>query len=582
MRDILLLFLSFLSYEIFSQCSLSFQFSPNDTICERQPTTISITNPGIGGTIVWSGGDLATPVNGLQISVAPNVSQSYIVNWNDGICNIQDTVRLVVTPVRAIIISQANPTCGQNTGRIIGAASGLSLVYTWYRNGVFFSDGASQITNVPDGNYTYVVFDNITGCSDTINNIVLTNSNSFPVFSSIQTTGVGCFGDTTGAISITASGGSGTYTYRWSHNSTLSSNTVRGLTSGVTYRVTLSDGVCPPIDSSIIISGPSDSVRVVLRTYPDNCKQGVGSARAIATGGVGSYNYDWSIGSAFNDSTHSITGPSSISITVTDGNNCSTVINDTILNTGSPTTSVLRVDSSCIGGTQGAISVLGTSLDGPFRYLWSHDTLLTASEALNLAPGAYTVSVFNNLNCAEILNVTVPSYSGGQLDLGPNQIILLGQTASFEINTDVNIKRLLWSPTQVGVDNFGTAYVSPNKTTIYSLTVEYGKGCYISDNITIFIDSSSQTIKIPDVFSPNGDGINDFFYIQQNGISDFEFAIFDRWGGIVYKTDNPDFKWDGTSSENILSSGNYLYSTRYKFFNKNEFESKKGYITLLK
>jgi gliding motility-associated-like protein len=114
------------------------------------------------------------------------------------------------------------------------------------------------------------------------------------------------------------------------------------------------------------------------------------------------------------------------------------------------------------------------------------------------------------------------------------------------------------------------------------LTVEYGKGCSLSDNITIFIDSSSQSVKIPDAFSPNGDGINDFFYIQQNGISDFEFVIFDRWGGIVYKTDNPDFKWDGTSSGNILSSGNYLYSTRYKFFNKNEFESKKGYITLLK
>lgn len=582
MRFIILLIVSVLNCELYSQCSLSFQFSPNDTICERQPTTISISNPGIGGTVIWSGGDLSAPVSGLQISVAPSVTQSYIVNWNDGICNVQDTVRLIVTPVRAILISQSNPTCGQNTGRIIGAASGLSLTYTWLRNGVFFTSGGSQITNVPDGNYTYSVFDNLTGCSDTVRNIVLTNSNSFPIFSNIQTTGVGCFGDTTGAITVTATGGSGTYTYRWSHNPNLAASSATGLTSGVTYRVTLSDGVCPPIDSGIVISGPSDSVRVVLRTYPDNCKQGVGSAKAIATGGVGSYNYDWSIGTALNDSTYSITGPSSVSITVSDANGCSSVVNDTILNTGSPTASVLRVDSSCIGGTQGTISVIGTSMDGPFNYVWSHDPSLTSSEAINLAPGAYTVSVFNNLNCAEILNITVPSYSGGQLDLGPDQTILLGQTASFGITTDVNIKGLIWSPTQVGVDNFNTAYVSPRKATNYSLTIEYGKGCTISDNITIFVDSASQTVKIPDVFSPNGDGINDFFYIQHNGVSEFEFIVFDRWGGIVYKTDNPDFKWDGSSSGNILTSGNYLYSTRYKFFKESEFESKKGYITLLK
>jgi gliding motility-associated-like protein len=76
------------------------------------------------------------------------------------------------------------------------------------------------------------------------------------------------------------------------------------------------------------------------------------------------------------------------------------------------------------------------------------------------------------------------------------------------------------------------------------LTIEYAKGCTLTDDITIVIDSASQTVKIPDVFSPNGDGINDFFYIQQNGVSEFEFVVFDRWGGIVYKTDYPDFKWD--------------------------------------
>jgi gliding motility-associated-like protein len=65
---------------------------------------------------------------------------------------------------------------------------------------------------------------------------------------------------------------------------------------------------------------------------------------------------------------------------------------------------------------------------------------------------------------------------------------------------------------------------------------------------------------IPNAFTPNGDGINEEFFIGHRLIKTFSIEIFDRWGNMVFRSNNPDFRWNGTNNGNPLPEGTFIYS----------------------
>ena len=95
---------------------------------------------------------------------------------------------------------------------------------------------------------------------------------------------------------------------------------------------------------------------------------------------------------------------------------------------------------------------------------------------------------------------------------------------------------------------------------------------------------------IPNGFSPNFDGKNDYFKIKYHGIikSTFKFEIYDRWGAILFKTNDPNFEWDGTSqSGKKLPAGTYIYNLSYQDFEYRIYDSSNcpnciGNITLIR
>jgi gliding motility-associated-like protein len=68
-----------------------------------------------------------------------------------------------------------------------------------------------------------------------------------------------------------------------------------------------------------------------------------------------------------------------------------------------------------------------------------------------------------------------------------------------------------------------------------------------------------QFIVAPNAFSPNGDGQNDFFTITLRNILKFDIMIYDRWGNLLYQSQDPGFKWDGTVNNIPLPEGVYVY-----------------------
>ncbi|WP_332368796.1 gliding motility-associated C-terminal domain-containing protein [Spirosoma telluris] len=69
---------------------------------------------------------------------------------------------------------------------------------------------------------------------------------------------------------------------------------------------------------------------------------------------------------------------------------------------------------------------------------------------------------------------------------------------------------------------------------------------------------------MPDAFTPNNDGVNDVLQIFTAYISDYEFRIYNRWGEVIFASDNPEQKWDGTYHGSTYPSMLYPYIITYK------------------
>jgi len=102
---------------------------------------------------------------------------------------------------------------------------------------------------------------------------------------------------------------------------------------------------------------------------------------------------------------------------------------------------------------------------------------------------------------------------------------------------------------------------SPLITTSYQLTISNAEGCTQEILITVNVSEDIIVLTVPNVFSPNGDGVNDEFIFGNEGIAALELTVFDRWGGIMHNSTSEDgfLAWDGKSDGNDLSIGVYVY-----------------------
>ncbi len=115
---------------------------------------------------------------------------------------------------------------------------------------------------------------------------------------------------------------------------------------------------------------------------------------------------------------------------------------------------------------------------------------------------------------------------------------------------------------------------------IASLTVTSDIGC--TDSAYTLIHAPI-LLYVPNAFTPNNDGINDVFKVIGDQISRFEITIFDRWGDIVYASNNLDEVWTGSNnlSDHYVEDGLYTYVINVKGYNTDAFE-KVGNINVMR
>ncbi len=210
--------------------------------------------------------------------------------------------------------------------------------------------------------------------------------------------------------------------------------------------------------------------------------------------------------------------------------------------------------------------------EGIFEYTWedgSNNPLRPVFES-----GIYTILIENECETFEVIYIVEAINPDLELDLGADLEVNLGEsilihpsisgTASIYYNWNSNNDQTL------SCTNCPVLEVIPTDDATYTLTILDDNGCSQSDAINVFVNKDYK-IFVPNIFTPNGDGINDRFFIQgQENIKIKSFRIFDRWGSLVYAKNNVPVSdetagWDGYIKDKKAPTAVFVWLAEVEF-----------------
>jgi gliding motility-associated-like protein len=202
----------------------------------------------------------------------------------------------------------------------------------------------------------------------------------------------------------------------------------------------------------------------------------------------------------------------------------------------------------------------------------------------------YRVIGFDSAGC--FTDTAYASIIVGQLptvDLGPDKVLSAGTL--FPLSSTITngpITTWDWKPnTNLSCNNCAQPIANIKDDVKYSIKVTNAYGCTASDTINIKVFCESTQVYIPNVFTPDGDGINDILMVRGKGINTVKsFRIFTRWGELVFERSNfsPNEKgngWDGTIRGVKAPPEIYVYTCDVLCENNNSFIYK-GNVAIIK
>ncbi|WP_170878379.1 Ig-like domain-containing protein [Daejeonella lutea] len=385
--------------------ALSVTSTKSDVLCFGASTgSINLTSAGGTGpyTYSWTGGITATTEDLTNLAAG-----SYTVTVTDA-NNCSATATITITqPAAALTLSstQVNVLCfGASTGSInLTAIGGTgSYTYSWTGGTTAITE---DLTNLAAGTYTVTVSD-ANNCSATAT-ITITQPAAALSLTSTKSNVV-CFGASTGSINLTATGGTGPYTYSWTGGTTATTEDLTNL-SAASYTVTVTDANNCSATATITIAQPAAALTLTSTQTNVLCfGASTGSINLTAAGGTGAYTYSWTGGitATTEDLTNLAAG--SYTVILTDANNCSATATITITQPAAAMTlSSTQVDVLCFGASTGSINLTATGGTGAYTYSWTGGTTASTEDLTNLAAGTYMVTVTDANNCSATANITI-------------------------------------------------------------------------------------------------------------------------------------------------------------------------------
>ena len=126
-----------------------------------------------------------------------------------------------------------------------------------------------------------------------------------------------------------------------------------------------------------------------------------------------------------------------------------------------------------------------------------------------------------------------------------------------------------------------TQSINVSNSGIFWATIENSNGCRQTDTAHVTITSIDNFL-IPNVFTPNGDGANDFFEFKTTNIIVDDFRVYNRWGKLVYSIAKSAVKWDGKQANGMIDDGTYYWVASFNNSCNNTQAQQKGFISIFK
>ncbi len=228
---------------------------------------------------------------------------------------------------------------------------------------------------------------------------------------------------------------------------------------------------------------------------------------------------------------------------------------------------VASTDTTLCGS--GVVQFTATGSSGDV-FTWSDGTQGTT--LVTSTPGTYTVTATSA--CGEawddvVLRVSAPYQHPAVVHTCPERAI--------EWELPVGSTEIVWS----------NGETSPNvDLEVGSYTYHFvdAAGCYQEGQLVVAVDISSDGYYyVPNVFTPNGDGVNDSFEVVGAEHDGFEFSIFNRWGELIFETIDADKAWDGSCLGASVPDGTYVYVVSCRDVCSGSVpKTSKGHVTLLR
>ena len=398
-----------------------------------------------------------TDANGCIVTVSSGLSNPAAVSVNTSVSNT---------------IACNGGSDGVAIATAFGGAGSYNFVWS---NGQALSTATGLSATV----YTVTATD-ANGCTSSTS-ITLSEPTALNV-SATQTTAVSCSGALDGVAGANASGGVGAYTFNWSNGQASASAT--GLSAG-TYTVTATDqNACIAIDS-VQLTAPatialSSNISSNYNGAAISCNGAAdGAAAVVATGGSGTYTYQW-LPSGQTNATASGLPANVYTVQVTDANNCNAFSTITITEPSLVVVSaILNSTLLCFGDADASATATGIGGTGALNYLWSNGQGTPTSTGLSAQ--LYTVSVTDQNGCFDqvAISVTEPTaITASAIDNGDG-------TATVTATGGNSPYSYVWDAT-AGNQTTATATGLVHNST-YTVTITDQNGCVTTTTVTVNI-----------------------------------------------------------------------------------------------
>jgi gliding motility-associated-like protein len=464
-----------------------------------------------------------------------------------------------------------------NTPDICNSCSGTATVnvtgglppytYQWLPSG----GTNATATGLCAGTYSVLVMDQSScGIPDTV---IITVGNNGSITAAATQQDAACFGDCNASITVTPTGGNAPFTYAWSSGGT--GATESGLCAG-TYSVTVTDSTGCTGQYTYTITQPPQIALTITGT-DSICAGDASTLIANPSGGTGTYTVSWD--NSLPNGLSQIVSPASNTVytaTVTDANGCSVQQTYSVTIAPAPTAAFANDPGTCIP----SIIQFTDASTGASIWQWDFGDPSVTSDVSNQqnpvytynAAGTYIVTliVSNNAGCTDtlIINSAVTTYPNptASINVSNNVVSELSPEIIFNDISNGGTNCVLYfgdGDSLVGCNFNSVTHTYPAAGTYTAMQiVTNANGCADTTYITVIVEEET-TIYVPNAFTPNNNGNNDQFFAYGTKVENFQMYVFDRWGNLIFQSNDMTKGWDGTYKNNPVQEDVYVWKISY-------------------